>query len=261
MGRILDRWTRVYVDGVNLSGYGRSIAPLGISMAPADVTAGMGDTAHGFLPNRGEFSAPTLNCVMDDTATSGSHAVLTANSSSGARHILKAYGDGAAPAIGSFTYSAVHRQAQLEATNDGGAITINAKFGGLDTAYAQALLYLQGWGRLLHPYGTENAVNAANTNVNNGAASTKGGIFVYHIYSITGAGTVTLSIDESATGVGAWGALTGATSGAIATATAPTAGYVQLATNANVKQYLRWQIAFGGAAVSCYFVTAFIRGL
>ena len=138
-----------------------------------------------------------------------------------------------------------------------GIVNATIQLGGIDQT--AGMNYKKFFGHMLHVLGSETGANTANTNVNNGAASTAGGWLMYHITSITGAGTVTISVDDSANGT-TWAALSGATSGAIATASAPASGIVQLATTATVRQYLRWQVAFAGSASACEFALSFIRG-
>jgi hypothetical protein len=95
--------------------------------------------------------------------------------------------------------------------------------------------------------------------IDNGAASAKGGIFAYQLFSSDGA--VTLSIDDAAanTGDGDFAALSGATSGELDASSAPVSGMVALATDATVRRYIRWQAAFG-TATTATFALAFIRG-
>jgi hypothetical protein len=137
-----------------------------------------------------------------------------------------------------------------------GIVNTTIEFAGVDIA--NALLYRCFWGHMLHVMGSETGANTSTTSVNNGASSALGGWLMYHITSITGTGTVTISVDDSANGTD-FSALSGATSGAIATASAPTSGIVQLGVTATVRQYLRWQIALGGSATACTFALSFIR--
>ena len=81
---------------------------------------------------------------------------------------------------------------------------------------------------------------------------------MYQITAVAGTGNATISIDDSEDGE-TYGALSGATSGAIAHTAIPCAGIVQLATNATVKQYLRFQVALD-TITSVTFALAFVRG-
>jgi hypothetical protein len=160
-------------------------------------------------------------------------------------------------AIGDDVFCAPMIQTGYVGQAGGGIVTANATFAHDNTS---GLLYRNPFGALLHTLTSETGANSSNTpNADDGAQTTKGGWLQYHIYSITGAGTVTISVDDSANGT-SWAALSGATTGAIATASAPTHGFVQLGVTATVREYLRWQIAFGGSASACVFALAFMRG-
>ena len=49
-GRTVSKWVRCYVDGRNLSGYGRTIGPLTWDYDLADLTCQMSDAVRGGLP-------------------------------------------------------------------------------------------------------------------------------------------------------------------------------------------------------------------
>jgi hypothetical protein len=85
---------------------------------------------------------------------------------------------------------------------------------------------------------------------------------MYQIFSITGAGTVTLTVeDNNAQAPGFAEIVGGCTTAAIATATAPTSGIIRtVVASDDVDRWTRWQIDFGGAATDCDFALAFIRG-
>jgi hypothetical protein len=119
------------------------------------------------------------------------------------------------------------------------------------------IYYDNPWGVLIHAYGAETAANASATgSVDNLAATNDvGGYMMYQVFA--GNGTATLSIDESADNVN-FTPLTDATTGVINCAVV-SAGIVQLATTADVKQYLRWQLA-KGSATTVTFALAFVRG-
>ena len=162
-----------------------------------------------------------------------------------------------AVAIADDVFCAPMIQSSYYGNAGGGVVTANLTFGHDNTS---GLLYKNPFGALLHTLTSETGANSANTpNSDNGGATTFGGWLQYQIYSITGSGTVTISVDDSANGT-SWAALSGATTSAIATASAPTSGFIQLGVTATVRQYLRWQLAFGGSASACTFALAFMRG-
>jgi hypothetical protein len=135
-------------------------------------------------------------------------------------------------------------------------LTVTVPFGG--QANSAVMKYADPWGVLVHAKASRTAANSSTTGIDNGAATTAGGYLMYQIFSITGTGTATVSIDDSADG-SSYTALSGATSGAISNTSAPTAGIVQLATTATVRRYLRWQLSLTGAT-ACEFAIAFVRG-
>ena len=50
-GRTAPQWTRVYMDGYDLSGYARTIGPLSASYDPVDVTV-MSDTVNSWVDRK-----------------------------------------------------------------------------------------------------------------------------------------------------------------------------------------------------------------
>lgn len=255
-GRSLPDFERFYMDGYDLSGFATDTGERGVDFNPASSKT-LADAVVGSLPTKPTVNIGPVVGVFDNTQTSGLHVLSIAGQ--GSRHnVMVARGVQAPPVFGDDVFCAPMLLSAYKSTPGEGVVAARSDWAGPDVQ--AALVYTRFFGSLLHEFKAEAGANAANTNVDNGAASAAGGWLMYHIYSITGAGTVTVSIDESSTGNSGWAALTGATSGAIATASAPTSGIVQLATTAAVKRYLRWQIAFGGAASACIFALGFMRG-
>ena len=84
---------------------------------------------------------------------------------------------------------------------------------------------------------------------------------MYHIFQITGAGNVTLSVEDSVDQTnGNFAEIAGGcTTAAIAQATAPCSGIIRTTVaSAAVKQYTRWQLAITSTNVT--FALAFVRG-
>lgn len=252
-GRTLETFKRVYMDGYDMSGYSVDTGEQGVEMGEYAMPC-LSDAVVGVLVGKPTVTLGPINGVFDNTATSGIHVLADAAKGT-KRNIMIASGIRAAPAFGDDVFCAPMYQVAYKAVGTE-IVAANLRFAGPDVTVG--MLYRQFWGKLLHAFGAETGANSANTNVDNGASSALGGWLMYHIYSITGSGTVTVSIDDSANGT-TWAALSGATSGAIATASAPTSGIVQLATTATVRKYLRWQIAFGGSATACTFALGFMR--
>ena len=258
-GRTVQRWLRVYADGYPLSSHTTNAGPFGVTWEEYDATP-LDAGVKGVMLNRSIFSAGVLNTMFDDTATSGSHA--RGNVGAGATHdLLFALGIRGEPAVGDPTFAGRFLQSHYITTpSTDGVVTSTWSFGGWD--YNTQLSYGRLWGSLIHPYGQETAVNsstAAGTVVDNGAATSAGGWMMYQIYSITGAsGSCVVRVQDSADNA-TYADLTGATSGTIAYNAAPTSGIVQLATNATVRRYLRWQITLT-TVTAVRFVLAFVRG-
>lgn len=255
-GRTLLKHYRVYQDGYDLSGFGRTIGPLELSYGEIDMTAQMSDAVKGYFPGDPQVNLGVLNAVFDNTATTGLHTVAITGGT--ARTVLVALGIRAAPADGDPCFGGSFTQAGYQVQDDGGATTVTIPYMGW-AANASTLAYAAPWGTLLHSTASATAANTAVGYDNPTAAATaKGGYFIYQILA-GDAGSVTLSVDDSATNAndGAFAALSGATSGSV-TASAGVSGIVALTPTATVRRYLRWQLAFGTAA-TVTFVSAFMR--
>jgi len=254
-GRTKDRWKRIYADGYDLSGFTRSIGPMEITFDDIDMTV-WSDTVKGYLPGQAQVNLGTQNCMFDNTATTGLHAVM---STSGVeRVVMVAQGIRAAPAAGDPVFCGQFLQGGYQSADDGGAVAVTIPWSGW-AADGTTRIYPAGWGVLLHANGAETAPSTA-TGYDNptGGATAKGGYFVYQVLTGSG-GTVTLKVQDAATNLNAsFADLTGATSGSI-TASAGVSGIVALGNTATVRQYLRWQLVLG-TATTVTFVAAFVRG-
>lgn len=244
---------RVYADGYDLSGMGRSLGPLELTYDEADLTTWT-DTVKGYLRGMPQCNVGTLNAVFDNTATTGIHAVLGAAGQ--ARTLLAAIGIQGAPAAGDPCFGGVFTQGAYQSADDGGALTVTIPFSGW-AANAASLAYGVGFGQLLHANGAETAANTG-TGFDNlaGVTSTAGGYLVYQI--LAGNGTATIKVQDAATNLNAsFSDLSGATSGVIDCAT-PKAGLVAIGNTATVRRYLRWQIVLG-TATTVTFALSFHR--
>ena len=253
-GRSVVDFERVYIGGYDMSGYASDAGERGVDYKRGDSLC-LSDAVKGALVGRPEVTFGPLNGVFDSTATSGLHVLADAAKGT-TQNVMLMRGVRAVPAVGDDAFCGPFLQTTHK-TGFGDVVTAKLTF---EMDANAGLNYDEFFGVVLHAFGAEAAANSSNTpNVNNGAASAAGGWLMYQVRSITGAGTVTISLDDSANGT-SWTALSGATSGAIATASAPISGIVQLGIAAAVRQYLRWQIAFGGSATACTFALAFMRG-
>jgi len=254
LGRTVPKWVRVYVDGYDLSGYSRTIGPLKHAYEEADLTAQMSDAVMGALPNLPSISVGTLNGMFDNTATSGLHAVASTPAS---RIVTVTIGIQAVPQNGDTCFNGQFNQLDYQGEIAGPSVYAQVPFGEWDVA--NELNYDQAWGKMVHVKAARTAANTANNDVDGGAATTKGGYMVYHVFAGAGGdGTATISIDDSADN-SAWTALSNATTGEIV-CTSVQKGIVQLAVGATVRQYLRWQLSLNGAT-SVTFALAFVRGI
>ncbi len=252
-GRTLKRWTRLYADGYDWSAYTLELGPL-LYEFEVDPLSTLSEEVKGTLANQVQLGIGMVNGVLDTTETIGLHNLATG--AGVVRKVMIPMGIQAAPAIGDPTYIAVLNQLGYQGVPGGKTVTVSVPFGMPSIATGQ--VYEKPWGVLLHAKGAETGANTSNTNVNNGAATVKGGFLMYQIMAVAGTGTAELSIDDSSNGT-TWTALSGATSGSIAHTAMPCAGIVELGVTATVKQYLRWQLVLTGIT-SLTFALAFVRG-
>jgi len=244
----------VYVDGYDMSGYTRSIGPLDWTCDEVELTC-LADTVKCYLGAHVQVNVGTLNAVFDNTATVGVHTVL--QSAGNIRTVLAAYGIRAEPADGDPCFGGQFTQGGYQ-TEQSGGVYVNVPFMGT-AGDATSRLYGSPWGTLLHA----NAVRLAATGVNDavgfdnpkGAATAKGGYFLYMVTD--GDGTATLSVQDAAVNNdGGFVTLAGATTGEINCAVKQYG--VIIPTTQDVRQYLRWQIDFGDAT-TVTFLSAFMR--
>ena len=171
-------------------------------------------------------------------------------------------GERAIPALGDPTFCA--RLMQLGYQTDTSGDVVNIPFGPWDVDDLMTP-FGQPWGHLLHIKESEAVVNTSDTdNVRSysEAATSEGGYFMYQIFSITGAGTLILSVEDSVDQDNANFAeiAGGCTTAAINQTAAPCSGIIRTVdASAAVKEYTRWQIAFTGPT-ACDFALAFVRG-
>ena len=254
-GRTLTRHMRVYMDGNStLSSYATNIGPLSTTWDEYQ-TNGLDWTVKGTMLGGVTFGAGVLNTLFDDTATLGSHAHGSAGAGV-AHNIMVPFGIRAAPAMGDPVFCGRFLQDDYTTSPAGGIVASTWRFGGWD--FATPMNYGRAWGNLLHPYGSETAVNSNLNGVSGGASTSQGGWMMYQVGSITGAsGNVVIKVQDSNDSTN-WADLASATV-TLQYNAEPTSGIVQLATTATVRQYLRWQIVFT-TVTEVSFALAFVRG-
>ena len=250
MARTHKKNWRVYVSGYDMSGYSFGIGPLSNEYEEVGETA-FSDGVHGKYCGQATNSIGTLNTVFDNTASIGSHTVL---SSVAKRIVTVAIGDTNAPAAGDPTFNGEFEQTGYLGTGEG-MITATVPFA--PSSEATTLLYPRAFGVLLHASGAETGANTGTSDHDHGAQTTYGGYGVFHL--ISSDGTCTLSIDDASTDTNpSFSSLLSAAE--MDASSAPKYEIEALATNATVERYLRWQIALN-TATTATFVISFVRSI
>ena len=252
-GRTLNRWSKVYAGGYDFSGYARSIGELPFAFQFADVST-LSDGISNVMVNTTEGRELNINCILD--------TALVPIAAAGGTYwdLMVALGIRADPAAGDPVYMGKFALTQNMAGEDGGAIVAALKFQGLDASDPQT--YRQPWGTLVHAKAAEVGANVAIGYTDGQVGATSyGGFMMYEIFSLD-AGTVTISMDDSATNLNnaAFAACAGMTTAAIAQAATPCAGIIELGHTATIRQYVRFQVALAGGGSTCTFALAFVRG-
>jgi len=237
---------RAYINGVDLSGYSRSIGALG-AMAEVSPDSAWTDTVKNVILGQSTIQVGNLSTILDND-TAG--AFVNLSSGVGQKNIVFPIGINAAPVNGNPMFAWQMEQTTYTGEQGDGFVSANIIFGGSNY---NLLNYKKPWGFIIHAKGTETAVNTATGQDDNGAASSLGGLFVYQLFSSDG--TVTLKAQDAATNTNvSFADLTGATSGVIDASLTPQSGIVQLSTTATVRRYTRWQIVLGTATTVTFFM-------
>ena len=253
MTRTNSKYTRVYVNGYDISGTANNIGTVGATFDAPPVAAYTDDVMNTVMGQSSIVCGP-LNTFLAP-ASSGSDAFELGKAGNGVFDVMIPFGTLAAPVAGSPMFAWKMYDGGYQASGEGVvAATLDFK----NAAYSTVKGYESPFGYLAHAKGAETAVNTAVAVIDAGASTAKGGVFVYQLFSSNG--TVTLSLQEADTNSnGSFAALTGATSGSLDATTTPASGMVALGLTATVKRYIRWQLAFGTANTAT-FALGFIRG-
>lgn len=248
--RTHSKYLRVYVNGVDISGYSRSVGTLA-QIFGAEPDAAFTDGCKNILIGQCDIQAGPISAFLDNDAAGLFNLAQAGN---GYSNLMVAIGALAAPVQGDHVFAWGFEQTDYAVEGGAGFVAVSMP---LAVSHASTLGYSRPWGRLLAPMAARTAANSATGIDDIGAASAKGGIFVYHLASSNG--TVTLKAQEADTNNdGSFADITGATSGSITAAVSPQSGMIALATDASIKRYLRWQLALG-TATTATFAAAFIR--
>lgn len=249
--RTHNKHVRAYMNGVDVSGFTRSVGSLDWTFG-AEPDAAVTDEIKNILIGQGDIQAGGYSAFLDNDA-----AGLFTLASAGTQTInyMVAIGASAAPVAGDPVFAWKFEQTSYAVEQGAGFVAVSVPFGG--ASYASTLAYKKPWGVLLHAKATETDVNSAIGIDDNSASSALGGIFVYHLHSSDG--TVTIKAQDAATNLNAsFADITGATSGSVDATTTPQSGMIALAKTATIRRYLRWQIVLG-SATGATFTCAFIR--
>lgn len=247
MTRTHNKHIRVYMDGVDISGYSRTIGQLGW-MFDAEPDTTITDGVKNILMGRGDIMAGPINAVLDNDTAGLFVLAGSGTATKGTRDLMIPIGANAAPAQGDHFFAWEFEQTSYTVEPGSGFVTANIPMGG--ASFDSSLTYKKPWGVLLHAKAAETAVNTA-VGVDGGASSALGGIFVYHIFSSNG--TVTIKAQDAATNTNpSFSDLSDATSGSVDATSAPKHGMIALSTTATVRQYTRWQLVFGTATTATF---------
>lgn len=257
-GRTVNKYTRIYVNGYDLSGYARTIGPLDWSFETG-VDNPLTVASVGNMIGQATISPGTLNAMFDTTATTGSH-VLLKTPASGNKNVMVAVGIQAVPAQGDPAYCGQFRQNDYLTTPGDTPVAATVKFSP-NSATSTSMIYANPWGVLLHANSAETGANSA-VGVDNYPLSSDGtsdgGWMLYEVTAGAAAGgTANIKVQHADTNENADFADLLAT-GLIDVGTAPVSGAVALASGTAVKRYVRWQVALG-TATSVTFALAFMR--
>jgi hypothetical protein len=247
------KYTRVYIDGYDVSGFTRSVGALNWGFNE-NTTVVLDDAVTGALPGRGNIEVGDVNSVLDNTSDS-LHDALAGNSDN-ARDVMIPLGIRAAPTEGDPTFVAQVTQNAYQAEASDGIVTATLDLGSWDRR-ADSFDYAVPWGNLLHAKGAETGANSADaSDYDHGSQTTSGGYMMYQVFSSDG--TVAIKVEDADTESDAsYSELL--TSGDVDASSSPKSGIVVLGTGATVERYLRWQIALN-TATTVTFALSFHRG-
>lgn len=255
MARTNQKYIRPYIDGYRFGGYINSVGNIGV-MFDGTPNAAYTDGCKNILIGQGNITADPLNGFFSPASEGGGEIGYheLASPATGTRNYMIAFGIGAEPVAGNPVFAWDMEQADYQVESGDGFVTASVTFGGAGLALSEAG-YSVPWGVLLHADGAETGANSANGFSYHGATS-KGGVFVYHLFSSNG--TVTLKMQSATSAGGSYSDVTGATSGSITAAVSPKSGCVPLAATTAINEYVRWQLALGSATTAT-FALAFLR--
>jgi hypothetical protein len=148
-GRTINKYSRVYVDGYDLSGYVRSIGPLSCTFQEG-VDDPLSANIVGTWLGQATISPGTINSMFDNTATIGMHARI--GNPPAKRAVMVPIGIQGIPAQGDPVFCGQFQQDDyiLDPAATPSALTIKFSPSAADSA---SLAYADPWGILLQRRG------------------------------------------------------------------------------------------------------------
>jgi hypothetical protein len=259
-GRTVNKYSRVYIDGYDMSCYARSIGPLSCTFAEG-IDDPLCQSITGVWPGQATVNPGTFNGIFDNTSDTGPHAILKTSGTD--RDLMVPLGIQAVPAIGDPVFAGQFRQDDYITGPGETPSILTIKFGPT-TSGSSAMSYAQPWGVLLHDNSNSTAAYTG-LGIDNptAGATTKGGWMAYQVTNAAGTGFCTAAIkvqDASTNENGDFADLlsTGTINLGSGGAYVATSGVVALATTATVRRFVRWQLALT-TATEVTFVLSFHR--
>lgn len=237
------RWTRVYDGSVELSGDARMIDNLALAYDTGNAGGLSHQVRYFLVTNSPEMGVYGFQALVNDTATTGSHAVL--NSAPTSTRISVLLGSGAEPAVGDPAYSIPAKQIADMRSFDNGIAAVSADYP-VDAAQSVESI-TSPWGVVINPDASLSSTTDQSS-VDNGAGTSAGGHAILHIIANDG-GEWTFKVQHS-TDDSSWADLI--------TFTADGSGNTSelQTTTGTVNQYIRFQATRTSGTVTpvCVFV-------
>ena len=248
-GRTHSRFSRVYIDGYDMSGYSRSWGTLSCTFEEG-IDDALNYNVKAVMPGMANVSMGPLNGLFDNTATSGLHVIM--NGAGALRNVMVPIGIRAVPADNDPVFAGQFIQGAYQGGNEN-PVTATIPLNNADYLSSN-LQYVRPWGALLHASAAETAANS-DTGLDQAAQTTAGGWMMYQVFA--GDGNAAIKVQDADTNLdGSFGDLL--TSGNI-DCSSPTSGVISLASTATVERYVRWQVALD-TATTVTFALSFHRG-
>jgi hypothetical protein len=221
----VQRHMRLYVGGIDLSGDSRTFGTADNTFEFVDLTGWDQTVRNGLADGMPQVGLRGYVAHLNDTATTGSHTVLS--DSDNADRLSLLFGGGGAPAIGDPAYLLPSVQISDTASIDSGASILTADFLVDSRQYIAAS---RPWGVTLHPDTSLSSTTSASS-VDNEGSSSAGARANLHV-TVSSGGTWAFTIEHS-TDDSAWATLMTFTADGSAVTSE------QQSSTGTVNQYLR----------------------